>query len=68
MHFMQIPNNTLVAGDIIKVKAGAIMPALSQFLGYDLERNQNDGTLKKIPNGFKKQVFPKGRPFDFKDL
>jgi hypothetical protein len=34
--FMQIPNNTLVEGDIIKLKPGDNVPVQAEFLGYDL--------------------------------
>lgn len=35
--FTQVPNNTLVKGDIIKVQEGDTLPVFANFLGYDLE-------------------------------
>lgn len=57
--FTQIPNNTLVEGDIIKLKPGDTIPVLADFLDYDLvwetEKDENDRdkrVLKKVPHDY----------------
>lgn len=50
--FIEIPNNTLAKGDIIRLLPGDIAPALIELIPFDIEKvesNQNQQNSNETP-------------------